>query len=105
MRHLFNSKITVEYISVKEQDAIGNWVPTWTARYTDLPCRIQWSSGREKMMFDKKTWYRDGKVFCQVKDITVEERVKYGGKTYQVVNVIDVDQAGKFMILDILLVE
>jgi len=40
-----------------------------------------------------------------VKDITVEERVKYGDKTYKIVNVANVDEVGRMMVMEIRLVE
>ena len=71
----------------------------------NLPCRINWKSGTQKIFFDKDTYFRDAKLYCRVVDITIKDRVQYGSRVYQIVDVSNVDEVGKFLVLNIKLVE
>jgi len=101
----FKSKVDI--LSVTEtSDGAGGQTEAEVELYSDLPCRINWSKGNEKIAFDKDTYYRDAKVFCRVKtDITTKHRVKYNGTTYQIVDVTNVDEANRHMVISIKLIE
>jgi len=73
--------------------------------HEDLPCRINWSRGREQIFFNKETYFRDAKVYCSVVDITVKHRLVFGGTTYEIVSVRNVDSMNRYLILDIKRVE
>jgi hypothetical protein len=73
--------------------------------HNNLPCRFNWKNGAEKVVFDKDTYYRDGKMYCIVVDITTEDRVQYGAVTYEIVDVNNTDEVGKFLVLTIKLVQ
>lgn len=100
----FNSKIDI--LSITETtDSAGGHTEIEVELYRDLACRINWTKGSEKVVSDKTTYYRDAKVFCRVKgDITTKHRVKYNGTTYQIVDVRNVDEANRLMVLDIKLI-
>lgn len=73
--------------------------------HNNLPCRINWKRGSEKIFFAKNSYFRDGKLFCRVVDITTKDRVKYKSKTYQIVDVNNVDESNQFLVLDIRIIE
>jgi len=73
--------------------------------YKNLPCRINWKRGSEKIFFAKNSYFRDGKLYCRVIDVTVKDRVQYNSKTYQIVDVNNVDEVNRFLVLDIKIIE
>jgi len=73
--------------------------------HNNLPCRINWKRGSEKIFFDKNTYFRDGKLYCRVVDVTVEDRVQYKGKTYSIVDVNNTDESGRLFVLDLKLIK
>ena len=97
---LFNCKVDIVRFT-KVQDSMGGWSEAEGMLYQSLPCRINWSRGAEKIQFDKNTYYRDGKLYCHSIDVTVKDRVKYNGITYDIVDVNNVDEMNRYLILDI----
>lgn len=73
--------------------------------HNNLPCRINWKRGSEKIFFGKNSYFRDGKLYCKVVDITVKDRIRYKSKIYQIVDVNDADESGRFLVLDIRIIE
>lgn len=73
--------------------------------HNNLPCRINWKRGSEKIFFAKNTYFRDAKLFCRVIDVTVKDRVEYNGTVYQIVDVNNVDSSNKFLVLDLKLIK
>jgi len=73
--------------------------------HNNLPCRINWKRGTQKIFFAKDTYFRDAKLYCRVVDITVKDRVQYGSRIYQIVDVANADETNRFMVLDLKLVE
>lgn len=103
LQGLFNAKVNILRIT-STPSAMG---PTEVANvlHHNLSCRINWKSGTQKIFFDKETYFRDAKLYCNVVDVTVKDRVRYGTKTYQIVDVSNIDEAGRYMSLDLKLVE
>jgi len=97
---LFNCKVDFIRFS-KVQDNMGGWSEAEGVIYQNVPCRINWSGGVEKIQFDKNTYYRDGKLYCRPLDITVEDRVRYINATYDILNINNVDNVNKYLVLDI----
>jgi len=104
MEHLFISKVDVKRIT-RASDGMGGWTETTTRLHKDLPCRINWVKGSEKIMFDKVTYYRDGKLFCKVINVTTDDIITYSGKDYDIVDVSNVDNLNRFLVVDIKLIE
>lgn len=99
MNHLFNAKCTIKgFIS---PEASGTYSQTPYDKHTNVPCRIKWSQGQEKVMFGKDNWFRDAKVYCPVLDITVEDRLVYNAQEYDIVDVANPGEADRFMVLQI----
>lgn len=103
LQSLFNAKVNILRIT-STPSAMG---PTEIANvlHNNLPCRINWKAGTQRIFFDKETYFRDGKLFCGVVDVTVKDRVQYGSKTYEIVDVNNVDEVGRFLALNLKLVE
>jgi head-tail adaptor len=85
--------------------ALGSWTESSSTLHENLPCRINWKRGSEKIFLDKNTYFRDVKLYCRVVDVTVEDRVQYGSTIYQIVDVSNVDEAGRLLVLDLKLVQ
>ena len=76
-----------------------------TILHHNLACRINWKRGSEKIFFAKDTYFRDAKLYCSIVDITNKDRVQYNNKVYQIVDVNDIDELNRFLVLDLKLVE
>lgn len=100
----FNIKVDVLRMS-KTSGALGGWTEVKNVLHKNLRCRINWKRGSEKIFFAKNTYFRDARMFCRVVDINVKDRVKYGSKTYEVVDVANVDESNRLMTLDLKLIE
>ena len=104
MDHLFISKVDVVR-PTKVSDGKGGFNESRTTTYANLPCRINWSRGQEKIMIGRETYFRDAKLYCRVITLEVDDIIVYNGIDYDIVNYGNVDNAGKYMILDIKLIE
>jgi head-tail adaptor len=104
VRGLYNVKVNIKKIT-KASDGMGGFTEAKAVLHKNLPCRINWSSGNERVQFDKNTYYRDAKLFCDIVDITEEDVVVYDGIEYEIVNINNVDNLNKFLTIDIKLVK
>lgn len=100
----FNSTVDVIRVT-KVSDGLGGWTDTEVIVHNDLACRINWSKGAEKIIFDKTTYYRDAKVYCKVFDILVTDKIVYDSKSYEVVSVSNPDNLNWYCVLDVKLIE
>jgi len=73
--------------------------------HSNLPCRINWKRGSQKIFFAKNSYFRDGKLYCRIADITAKDRVRYKSKTYQIVDVNNADETDRFLVLDLKIIE
>jgi len=97
----FNSKINVVRTTVK-RDTVGGYAEdVETTIHTDLPCRINWSRAREKVLFGKDDYLRDAKLYCRVVDITEKDTIVYNGDSYDIVGLVNIDNVNRQMVLDI----
>ncbi len=111
MEHLFNSLVDVLRITSTADD-FGGSTEVEVVLHNNLKCRINWSKGTEKVFLDKDTWFRDAKLYCKVVDIQTRDRIRYktstpvvSTKDYEVVNVSNPDNVGKYLIVEMKLVE
>lgn len=107
MKHLYNSKITVQEVA-RTKDGSGTWTETWSdvTGLADIPCRINWLTGSisrgETMVGGKVEWIRDGKVYLDYyPTITTEMRIVYNSTNYNIVNLANVDEKDQYMVLNI----
>ncbi len=104
IQNLYNKTIDIIRI-VRATDSMGGFTETESVLHNNLPCRINWSKGSEKIMFDKITYYRDAKLYCSVVDITTKDRIRYNSQDYEIVGLSDVDEVGKFLTIEIRRIE
>jgi len=67
---------------------------------TNMPCRIRWHTGKERMQFDKQTYYRDATLHCRIPagiSITNKDRISYKGETFEIVDVQDFRNLGRLL--------
>ena len=99
-----NSKVNIIRI-VKTAGTLGGYTEAENVLHSNLPCRINWKRGSEKIFFAKNTYFRDAKMFCKVVDIDMKDRVQYKSKTYEIVDIANVDESSRYMTLDLKLIE
>lgn len=73
--------------------------------HQDVPCRINWLKGEKKIFFGKDSYFRDGRVYCGVLDVDINDLVEFNGKTYEIVDVENPDEMNWHLVLDIRLVQ
>ena len=99
-----NSKVDIIRIT-KTKGELGGFTEAETTLHNNLPCRINWKRGSEKIFFAKNTYFRDARMFCKVVDIDVKDKVRYNSKTYEIVDIANVDESSRYMTLDLKLTE
>ncbi len=67
--------------------------------HTNLQCTIKWKRGRERILFNKTTHDLDAIMRCRKVDITVNDRVVYQGKTYEIVDLYDYNNLGRLLVI------
>jgi len=95
----YNTKVNIMSIT-RTATALGN-SEVENVLHCALPCGIVWGKGIDNVQFDKDTYYRDGKLYCAVVDVTTQDRVVHGGLCYEIVDVRNVDEKGCQMVLDL----
>lgn len=83
----FNEKIDV----TRDGGATGSdgfWVESWADHLTDVPCKINWSTGREQVIQERITSFSDATIFAAVLDITVKDRIEFESELYDIVSVV-----------------
>ncbi len=104
IQDMFNKTVDVLRIT-RTTDSMGGATEVEVILHNDLKCRINWSRGEERVMFDKDTWYRDAKLYCNVVAIQTKDRILYQSKVYEVKNVSNVDEADEYLIVEMRLIE
>lgn len=75
-----------------------------TALATNWQSSIKWKSGKEKVMFDKDTYFQDASVLMRVipgETVTTKERIVYLDKDYEIVDVMDISNLGTRLLIAI----
>ena len=73
-----------------------------------IAAHIKWRRGGEKVMFDKDTHLLDATLHCRViagTTIKTTDRVKYNGDTYEIVDVVNVNNLNRLLSIDLKKVE
>lgn len=81
--------------------ARGN-IPTPSTIVTSMPCTIKWTSGREKMLFAKKTHFLDAVLRCRIPagvTISTTDTIDYNGVIYEIVDVVNWRNLGKLLVI------
>lgn len=89
MKALFNQKITVKSITLVDDDAMGH-TETEVVVVENLPCKIDWKRGQQRLYMDKETYIRDAVIYTAYRtDITSECIVYIGDDKFEIVDVVD----------------
>lgn len=67
---------------------------------SNMPARIRWFRGKERLQFDKQTAYRDGTLHCRVPagvTITTKDRISYNGEEFEITAVEDFRNLGRLL--------
>lgn len=103
---LRNKKVNILRITkTPNVGGLGGWKEVKNVLHLNLPCRINWKRGTEKIFSSKGTYFRDGKLYCKVVDITTKDIILYNDTEYEIVDVNDVDEKGKYLVLDLKLIK
>jgi len=104
MQHLFNNKITFQR-ATEEDDGMGGQVTVWNdiPELTDVPCRIQPKAGRERFVAGKETVFSTHRLFMQAPtvEITEKDRVKFKDRIFDIVAIVNWDEADRYIKLDL----
>lgn len=100
----YNAKVDILRIA-RETNDMGGWSEVENVLHRNLPCRIVWTKGIEKIQFAKDTHYSDAKLFCRIVDVTVSDRVSYNDKKYEIKDVSNPDNENKRLVLVLKLIE
>ena len=81
--------------------ALGN-AKTPVTIVNNMLCAIKWTSGKEKMLFNKKTHILDAVLRCRVPvgvTIATSDVVSYNSKTYEIVDIVDYRNLGTLLVI------
>ena len=77
-----------------------------SVRYSNVAAHIKWRTGNERIQSDKVTYYRDATLRCRVPGaITTKDRIRYNDQDFEIVNVVDVNNLGRLVSIDIKRIE
>ena len=90
---LLNVLCTIQKRSRAQNATTGEWVYTWTAHASNVPCRLDMASGGEKRSANDILLRATHKLFLKYRtDLNFDEhRVVVGGDTF---NILLISQAG-----------
>jgi len=99
----YKSKINILRVA-RVEDGQGGWTKVPNVINQNVPCRINWKKGMEKIIFDKNSYFRDAVIYCAVVDVTNQDIIEYKGTQYEVVSVANPDEVNRYMIIEMRLV-
>ena len=99
--------VAVDVISIAYTNTALGTTEVETTVHTSLPCTIKWKSGKEKILFDKKTHMLDAIMRCRVvvPAITSKNRIKYNSEYYDIVDIYDFNNLGTLYVIGLKKVE
>ena len=83
----FNEKMDVTR-NAATTDSDGFTQEAFADHLTDVPCKIDWSTGAELTVGERITSSRDATIFCAILDITVKDRIEFESENYDIVSVV-----------------
>ncbi len=98
-----NSKINILRV-ISTPGAFGQ-TEVSNVLHNNLPCRINWKTGSDRILFDKDTYFRDGVLWCRVVDVTRTDRVQHNDKVYEIVDMENVSEKSQHLKITIKIVE
>jgi len=106
LQSLYNKRVNIIRVTkTTNPGGLGGYTEVENILHLNLSCRINWKKGSEKIWTGKDTYFRDARLYCAVVDVTVKDKVQYNGTTYDIVDVSNVDEAGRLLVLDLKLMQ
>ena len=70
---------------------------------SNMEAHIKWHSGKERLQFDKVTAFRDATLQCRMQSvaITTKNRIRFKGEDFEIVSVVDRNNLGLLLLIDI----
>lgn len=96
--------ITVDVVRVVKTNTARGLAEVPSNIVTNMPARIRWSRGKERLQFDKQTAYRDGTLHCRIPagvTITTKDKISYNGNDYEITAVEDFRNLGRLLSIGI----
>lgn len=84
-------RVTTVTTSTGKQELLVSLATNW-------PGAIKWKSGKEKVMFDKDTYFQDAVLTIRViPGVTVitKDRIVFDDNTYEIVDIVDINNLGR----------
>lgn len=103
MSCFYRTKVNVIKVTTTN-DALGG-SETLTTRISNLPGKWQWATGTERLIYGKTGKVKEATFFCSVVTIEQTDRITYAGKTYEILNIFNVDELNKYLKIDLGLAE
>lgn len=83
----FNEKMDVTR-DAGTTDSDGFTPSTFADHITDVPCKIDWSTGAQFTIGESITSSRDATIYCAILDITVKDRIEFESENYDIISVV-----------------
>ena len=92
--------LSIHTVTIQSQaqtaDAYGTFTTAWTARHTNMPCRIQPMSGEQQSIYNKDNTVATHIMFvpdpATYSGIVENDRVVYGSRTFHIELVRNIDE-------------
>jgi len=102
----FNKKVNILRVTkTTNPGGLGGYTEADAVLHSNLPCRINWKKGSEKIWTNKNTYFRDARLYCRVVDMTTKDKLQYNNTIYDIVDVSNVDEAGRFIAVDFKIIQ
>ncbi len=92
----YMNPVNIERLTTTD-NGFGGVIETWTTLAT-INAYIRLLNGTERVVADKETIYSTHRMYCEITDITVADRINDNGNIYEVKLV---DNKGEFMQVDL----
>ncbi len=81
------------------RDSYGGYEESWGNAIVGLPCRINPVSGTEAFSMGKEGATITHKIYCVPRTITESDRIVFGTRTFDIIEVRDTDELGRLMVI------
>lgn len=81
---------------------------SYTTLVSNWACAIRWKTGRERIMFDKTSYFMDAELTCRVPGgvtIKTTDRVVYNSDVFEIVGLTDIQNLGRRLRISIKRIE
>lgn len=83
---MFNSRCDIER-ATEISDSMGGHRSTWSMLHQNVLCYLTTVSGMESIIWSKLTPVKTHIMYCQPKEFTEKDRVKFNGSVFDIVSI------------------